>query len=102
MPLLYDELRRLASQQLSNEKPGQSLNATALVHDAYFKLLGDQKFESRRHFLVLPLKPCDEFWLIALGQDKVSRRAEDALASILKAGWRSRPNALKNCSKSMP
>jgi len=40
----------LASQQLSNEKPEQSLNATALVHETYFKLLGDQKFESRRHF----------------------------------------------------
>jgi len=65
LPLLYDELRRLASQQLSNEKPGQFLNATALVHEAYFKLLGDQKFESRRHFLVPPLKPCDEFLLIA-------------------------------------
>ena len=50
LPLLYDELRRLASQQLSNEKPGQSLNATALVHEAYFKLLGEQKFETRRHF----------------------------------------------------
>src|SRR5262245_20163531 len=50
MPLVYDELRRLAAQNLAHEKPGQTLDATALVHEAYLRLVGDQQFASRRHF----------------------------------------------------
>src|SRR5213076_2220933 len=50
LPLVYDELRRLAAQRLDREKPGQTLNATALVHEAYLRLVGDQQFASRRHF----------------------------------------------------
>jgi RNA polymerase sigma factor (TIGR02999 family) len=50
LPLVYDELRRLAAAQLSREKPGQTLEATALVHEAYLRLVGDQQFANRRHF----------------------------------------------------
>jgi RNA polymerase sigma factor (TIGR02999 family) len=53
LPLVYDELRRLAAQQLVGEKPGQTLNATALVHEAYLRLAGrpnEQEFANRRHF----------------------------------------------------
>ena len=53
LPLVYDELRKLASARLANEKPGQTLQATALVHDAYLRLLGgdkDQNWNSRGHF----------------------------------------------------
>jgi len=50
LPLVYDELRKLAAQKLGQEKPGQTLNATALVHEAYLRLVGDQHFENRRHF----------------------------------------------------
>jgi len=50
LPLVYDELRRLAAAQLSREKPGQTLDATALVHEAYLRLAGDQQFDNRRHF----------------------------------------------------
>ena len=50
LPLVYDELRQLAAQKLAQEKPGQSLDATALVHEAYLRLVGDQKFDNRRHF----------------------------------------------------
>ena len=50
LPLVYDELRRLAAQQLAQEKPGQTLQATALVHEAYFRLAGDQRFANRRQF----------------------------------------------------
>ncbi len=39
LPLVYDELRRLAAQKMAQEKPGQTLQATALVHDAYLKLV---------------------------------------------------------------
>jgi RNA polymerase sigma factor (TIGR02999 family) len=50
LPLVYDELRRLAAARMAQEKPGQTLNATALVHEAYLRLIGDQHFENRRHF----------------------------------------------------
>jgi RNA polymerase sigma factor (TIGR02999 family) len=53
LPLVYDELRRLAAAKLAQEKPGQTLQATALVHEAYLRLLdGDQNrhWDSRRHF----------------------------------------------------
>ncbi len=50
LPLVYDELRRLAAAQLAREKPSQTLEATALVHEAYLRLVGDQQFANRRHF----------------------------------------------------
>jgi RNA polymerase sigma factor (TIGR02999 family) len=50
LPLVYEELRKLASQKMVQEKPGQTLNATALVHEAYLRLVGDQKFNGRGHF----------------------------------------------------
>src|SRR5262245_33194711 len=50
LPLVYDELRKLAAAQMAHEKPGQTLDATGLVHEAYLRLVGDQHFDSRRHF----------------------------------------------------
>jgi len=52
LPIVYDELRRLAAQKLSREAPGQTLQATALVHEAYIRLVGSQEpgWENRRHF----------------------------------------------------
>ncbi|MCH8047276.1 MAG: sigma-70 family RNA polymerase sigma factor [Planctomycetes bacterium] len=53
LPLVYDELRRLAAAKLAHEKPGQTLQATALVHDAYIRLVGVDKrrqWNGRRHF----------------------------------------------------
>jgi len=53
LPLVYDELRRLAAQRLSHERPGQTLQATALVHEAYIWLVDVEKvqhWDSRRHF----------------------------------------------------
>lgn len=60
LPLVYDELRKLAAQKLANEKPGHTLQATALVHEAYLRLVGEPAentndqaptyWDSRRHF----------------------------------------------------
>src|SRR5436190_16387987 len=58
LPLVYDELRRLAAAQLAQEKPGQTLDATALVHEAWLRLVpdhgdkprGSPEFDNRRHF----------------------------------------------------
>src|SRR5262245_29968414 len=54
LPLVYDELRKLASQKLAHEKPGQTLQATALVHEAYLRLVGPEEprsFRDHGHFL---------------------------------------------------
>ena len=53
LPLVYDELRRLAARRLAQEKPGQTLQATALVHEAYLRLVGgdpDRRWDGRGHF----------------------------------------------------
>jgi RNA polymerase sigma factor (TIGR02999 family) len=50
LPLVYDELRHLAALQLACEKPGHTLDATALVHEAYVRLVGDRQFADRSHF----------------------------------------------------
>ena len=53
LAIVYDELRRLAAQKLAHEKPGQTLDPTALVHEAYLRLFGNgaqQHWQDRRHF----------------------------------------------------
>jgi RNA polymerase sigma factor (TIGR02999 family) len=53
LPLVYDELRKLAAAKLAHEKPGQTLQATALVHEAYLRLVGGEQphdWDSRGHF----------------------------------------------------
>jgi|SRR5262245_23836216 len=53
LPMVYDELRKLAAQKLSQEKPGQTLQPTALVHEAYLRLVGGEQtssWNSRGHF----------------------------------------------------
>jgi RNA polymerase sigma factor (TIGR02999 family) len=53
LPLVYDELRRVAAEQLAHEKPGQTLQATALVHEAYLRLVETEKsrlWNNRVHF----------------------------------------------------
>ncbi len=50
MPLLYDELRAMAARQIGPQGAGHTLQPTALVHEAYLRLVGDQHFESRAHF----------------------------------------------------
>src|SRR5262245_52665846 len=53
LPLVYDELRKLATRRLAREKPGQTLQPTALVHEAYLRLVGgqpDAAWDSRGHF----------------------------------------------------
>jgi RNA polymerase sigma factor (TIGR02999 family) len=74
LPLVYEELRKLAAQKLAQEKPGQTLEATALVHEAYLRLVEEDKvphWDSRGHFFAA---------------------AAEAMRRILveKARWRSR------------
>src|SRR5690349_20958937 len=60
LPLVYDELRKLAAQRLAQERPGQTLQATALVHEAYLRLVGDDdapKWDDRGHFFGAAAEP---------------------------------------------
>jgi RNA polymerase sigma factor (TIGR02999 family) len=56
LPLVYDELRKLAAQKMAQEKPGQTLQATALVHEAYLRLVGGEsarRYRDRGHFFTV-------------------------------------------------
>jgi len=60
LPLVYDELRRLAGAKMAKEKPGHTLQATALVHEAWLELAGtNQQWEGRAHFFAN--RPPEEF-----------------------------------------
>jgi RNA polymerase sigma factor (TIGR02999 family) len=50
LPLVYDELRRLAAAKMARERPDHTLDATALVHEAYLRLVGDRPYADHRHF----------------------------------------------------
>src|SRR5271166_5636977 len=50
LPLVYQELRKLAAARMAAESSGQTLQPTALVHEAYLRLIGDQRFDDRGHF----------------------------------------------------
>ncbi|QJW93765.1 ECF-type sigma factor [Frigoriglobus tundricola] len=50
LPLVYNELRKLAAARMAAENPGHTLDGTALVHEAYLRLVGDQHFDGRGHF----------------------------------------------------
>ncbi|RIK81804.1 MAG: RNA polymerase subunit sigma [Planctomycetota bacterium] len=75
LPLVYDELRRLASQRLASEKPGQTLQATALVHEAYVRLVGGQpqSWNSRGHFFAAAAEAMRRI-LVDQARRKQSRR----------------------------
>ena len=64
LPIVYDELRKLAAHKLSQERPGQTLGATALVHEAYLRLVTDapsRDWVTAGTFLPPRPKPCDAF-----------------------------------------
>ena len=65
LPLVYEELRRLAAAKMAEESPNQTLQATALVHEAYLRLVDHSHpavWNNRIHFSVPRRKPCVESW----------------------------------------
>jgi RNA polymerase sigma factor (TIGR02999 family) len=76
LPLVYEELRKLAAQRLAQEKPGQTLQATALVHEAYLRLVGvdqAQRWNSRGHFFAAAAEAMRRI-LVDSARRKQSRR----------------------------
>jgi RNA polymerase sigma factor (TIGR02999 family) len=80
LPLVYDELRTLAAQRLAQEKPGQTLQATALVHEAYLRLAGapqDQRWDSRGHFFAAAAEAMRRILLNRARDKKRAKRGGD-------------------------
>jgi RNA polymerase sigma factor (TIGR02999 family) len=77
LPLVYDELRKLAAQKLAHEPPGQTLEATALVHEAYLRLVGGEQtrdWDGRRHFFAAAAEAMRRI-LIDRARHKQTRKA---------------------------
>ena len=83
LPIVYDELRRLAAQKLSHEAPGQTLQATALVHEAYIRLVGthDPGWENRRHFFAAAAEAMRRI-LVERARRKLSLRGSGGLVRV--------------------
>jgi RNA polymerase sigma factor (TIGR02999 family) len=84
LPLLYDELRQLAAQRLAHEKPGQTLQATALVHEAYLRLFDGTKVQhwnSRGHFFAAAAEAMRRI-LVENARRKKSVKAGGALKRV--------------------
>ena len=80
LPLVYEELRRLAAQKLTQEKPGQTLQATALVHEAYVRLVkveGEQHWNSRGHFFAAAAEAMRRILVENSRRRKASKRGGD-------------------------
>jgi RNA polymerase sigma factor (TIGR02999 family) len=79
LPLVYDELRKLAAIRLAQEKPGQTLDATALVHEAYLRLVGDQQFDGRGHFFAAAAEAIRRILVENARRKKAGKRGGDGL-----------------------
>src|SRR5207245_7721947 len=85
LPLVYDELRRLAAQKLAQEKPGQTLQATALVHEAYIRLVAsgdasaprEQPWNGRGHFFAAAAEAMRRILVENARRKKALRRGGD-------------------------
>jgi hypothetical protein len=86
LPLVYDELRKLAAAKMAQENPGQTLQATALVHDAYIRLVDVEKLNTGTRvatsLLLLPRR-CDASWWNAHAARDARNAAETGVASTL-------------------
>ena len=84
LPLVYEELRKLAAQKMAQEKPGQTLQATGLVHEAYMRLVDVQKaqhWNSRGHFFAAAAEAMRRI-LVDQARRKSSRRAGGELSQV--------------------
>jgi RNA polymerase sigma factor (TIGR02999 family) len=100
LPLVYEELRKLAAQKLSQEKPGQTLQATALVHEAYLRLVDTEKaqhWNSRGHFFAAAAEAMRRILVEQARRKKTDKHGGDRLRVDLPddlAGPDSRANDL--------
>ncbi|MFO0888640.1 MAG: ECF-type sigma factor [Isosphaeraceae bacterium] len=84
VPALYEELRRMAAARLAAEKPGQTIQPTALVHEAYLRLVGDQHFASRAHFFAAAAEAMRRILVENARRKRSARRGGDAAREELR------------------
>lgn len=79
LPLVYDELRKLAAAKLARERPGQTLQATALVHEVYLKLAPDEdvQFQGRGHFFAAAAEAMRRLLIDRAREKRAKKRGED-------------------------
>jgi hypothetical protein len=85
LPLIYDELRLLAAQKLARESPGQTLQATALVHEAYLRLIGPEArdWDRRGHFFAAAAEAMRRILALDEAQTKLSE-TDPGAAELVK------------------
>jgi RNA polymerase sigma factor (TIGR02999 family) len=88
VPLVYDELRRLAASYLRRERPGQTLQATALVHDAYLRLLQDSNlsWQNRAHFFGIAARSMRQILIERARARKAAKRGGDQVRVTFDPG----------------
>jgi RNA polymerase sigma factor (TIGR02999 family) len=87
LPLVYDELRKLAARRLAQEKPGQTLQATALVHEVYLRLVGSEPagdWDSRGHFFAAAAEAMRRILVEQTRRKKALRRGGRAVGQVLR------------------
>ena len=107
LPLVYDELRRLAAQKLAREKPGQTLQATALVHEAYLRLVDVKKaqhWNSRGHFFAAAAEAMRRILVDQARRKRAehARREQRVELSDADGGYTSRTRASASTTRSTP
>jgi RNA polymerase sigma factor (TIGR02999 family) len=85
LPLVYDELRKLAALKLAGERPGQTLDATALVHEAYLRLVGDQQFDGREHFFAAAAEAIRRILVEQARRRQAAKRGGDRRREVVPA-----------------
>jgi len=83
MPLVYGELRRLAKQHMRRERAGHTLHTTALIHEAYLRLIGvgQARLENRRHFFAVPSRLMSQA-LVDLARERGSRKRGGGIKQV--------------------
>ena len=104
LPLVYDELRRLAAQRLAREAPGQTLQATALVHEAYLRLIGgdpDRPWDGRGHFFAAAAEAMRRILVENARRRHQLKRGGDRARVDLDKAEPAAPRPTTTCSLSM-
>ena len=101
LPLVYDELRRLAAEKLAREAPGQTLDATALVHEAYLRLVGPddaRRWKDRGHFFAAAAQAMRRILVDNARRKRARKRGAGLAAAAARCRWLRR----KSSSRSWP
>ena len=101
LPLVYEELRKLAGTRMADEAPGNTLNATALVHEAYLRLVGSAdaaRWDSRGHFFAAAAEAMRRILVDRARRKAAARHGGGAPDSNLRRTWPPPPSRGRTCS----